>query len=128
MLGRLLLVVVVPEVVQDVSVDFEVVPFVGLVLLLGSEETEGALGVEVGGDEGAADHVVEELFLDLEDGGGGVAEGDDEVEDVSGVVVGDCLLQVDLVGVEFFDIISGVPIFLDYPFNNLTRFINPTDI
>lgn len=42
------------------------------------------------------------------------------MQDVSGVVVGDGLLEVQLVGVEFFYIIPRVSEFIDNLFNYLT--------
>lgn len=112
--------VVVPEVVQHIPIDLEVISLVGFVLLFGGEKAQGPFGLQVGGDERAADHIVEHLFLDPEDGRSRIAEGDDEVQDVSGVVVGDGLLEVQLVGVEFFYIIPRVSEFIDNLFNYLT--------
>jgi hypothetical protein len=118
----------VPEVVDHISIDLEVISLVGFMFLFGGEKAQRPLGLEVGGDQGAADHIIEHLFVDPEDGRSGVAEGDDEVEDVSGVVVGNGLLEVKLVRVEFFYVIPLVSEFIDNLFNYLTRLIYPTNI
>ena len=55
------------------------------------------------GDNGSADHVVVSLFIDAEDGGGGVTEGDDQMEDVFGCEGRDGRFQVYLVCKELFD-------------------------
>ena len=51
----------------------------------------------------STDHVVVSLFINAEDGGGGITEGDDQMEDVFGCEGWDGCFQVYLVCIELFD-------------------------
>ena len=104
------------------------IDFHSFVIFFWCKKLQGSIGVEVVGDNGSADHVVVSLFINAEDGGGGVTEGDDQMEDVFGCEGRYFCFQVQLIGKVLFDIIPWVFIFPHYFLNDFFGFAGPTDV
>lgn len=79
-------------------------PF-GFMFFFGCQDAEGSFFFKKIEDELSGDLVVEHLLVEMEDGGCRVAEGDDLMEDVPTSEVGDGLFEVDLIRIEFFDVV-----------------------
>ena len=91
------------EVIEDKPIDPEVVDFHSFVIFFGCEKLQGSVCVEVVSNYCPTDHVVVSLFIDAEDCGRGITEGDDQMEDVLGCEGWNGCFQVYLVSIELFD-------------------------
>lgn len=97
---------------EDMSVYFEMVPLLGLVLLLGGEESQWPVDPEVVANEDPADLVVVPLLIKPEDGFRRVTIIQGEVKYILGSGTGNNTVEVYLVRKEHLLIISLIFILL----------------
>ena len=125
---RVLLPILMFEIIEDESIDSEVIDFHSFVMFLWIEKLQGSICVEVVSNYNSTDHVVVSLFIDAEDGGGGIAVVYDQMEDIFGCEGWYFCVQVLLIGEVPFKTVPWVLIFLHDFLNDLSGFADPTDI